>query len=95
MPKFLIEVPHDGSKQACQRAIDTFLRTGSHFLGRAEWGCKDNVHKAWLMIDVDTKDEARRIVPAEYRGNANVVEVTQFSPKHLDKTLQQHDKTQS
>ena len=46
MPRFLIEVPHEGTTKACNKAIEVFLRTGSHFLSHADWGCKDGVHKA-------------------------------------------------
>ena len=90
MHKFLVEVPHGSSQQACQRAIDTFNRTGSHFLTHAEWGCKDQVHKAWMIVDMDTKEEARNIVPPDYRGDATVVQLTRFTPRHLDETLRAH-----
>lgn len=79
MPRFLIEVPHEGTTAACNRAIEVFLRTGSHFLTRADWGCKDGVHKAWLTIDVDTRDEARAIVPSPYRADARVVQLNTFT----------------
>lgn len=79
MPRFLIEVPHEGTTAACNRAIEVFLRTGSHFLTRADWGCKDGVHKAWLTIDVDTRDEARAIVPSQYRADARVVQLNTFT----------------
>ena len=83
MPKFLIEVPHDGTTRECARAIDVFLRTGSHFLTHADWGCKDGEHKAWLIIDVGSKDEARNIVPAEYRAQAHIVGLNTFTQQDL------------
>ena len=59
MARFLIEVPHEAEKVACARAVQVLLKTGSHFLTHADWGCKDGEHKAWLAVDVDSKDEAR------------------------------------
>jgi hypothetical protein len=79
MSRFLIEVPHEEDFRACTRAVEIFLRTGSHFLTHADWGCKDHVHKAWLIADVETRDEARSIVPAEYRAAATVVQLNSFS----------------
>ena len=65
--RFLIEVPHEEATVACARVVDVFLRTGSHFLSTADWGCKDGVHKAWMVVEVDSKDEARGIVPPAFR----------------------------
>lgn len=90
MPKFLIEVPHGASKQECQRAIDVFLRTGSHFLTHADWGCKDGEHKAWLMIEVGSKNEARSIVPADFRDGAKVTQLTTFTRENMDDNARAH-----
>ena len=79
MPKFLIEVPHEGTTAACNKAIEVFLRTGSHFLTHADWGCKDNVHKAWLTVDVGTREEARAIVPSQYRADTKIVQLNKFT----------------
>ncbi len=88
--KFLIEVPHDPSTAGCIRAIEMFLRTGSHFVTRAEWGCKGGVHKSWILLDVDTREEALNVVPADFRPQATVCEVTQFTLKQLDEMKRQH-----
>ena len=39
MPRFLIEVEHDATPAACIHAIEVLLRSGSHFLTHADWGC--------------------------------------------------------
>ena len=77
--RFLIEVPHDGTMAACVGAVDVFLKTGSHFLARAEWGCKDGVHKAWIVVEVDSRDQARAIVPPLYRQKATIVQLNAFT----------------
>lgn len=83
MKKFLIEVPHGTDKQACDEAIQVFLQTGSHFLTHAEWGCLDGEHKAWIVVEVENKEEARFIVPPLYRSSAKIVELTTFTSKDL------------
>jgi hypothetical protein len=89
MPRFLIEVPHDATTAACNKAIAVFLRTGSHFLTHADWGCKDNEHKAWLTVDVDSREEARAIVPADYRAGAKVVQLNKFTMEG-DRIIKSH-----
>ena len=79
MHRFFIEVPHKSDLVDCTRAVEIFLRTGSHFLTHADWGCKDGEHKAWLIIDVTTKDEARNVVPPEYRSRAKIVALNAFT----------------
>ena len=89
MPHFLIEVPHEATTAACNRAIEVFLRTGSHFLTHADWGCKDGEHKAWLTVDIETKDAARAIVPSDYRANARVVQLNKFTMDE-DRIIKSH-----
>jgi hypothetical protein len=85
MAKFLIEVEHGAEKNACMEAIQVFLQTGSHFLTHAEWGCVDGEHKAWIMVDVPTKDDARYIVPPRFRSIAKITQITQFSSQDFSK----------
>jgi hypothetical protein len=90
MSKFLIEVPHEGTKRDCAHALDVFYRTGSHYLTHADWGCKDGVHKSWLMVDVESKDAARSIVPAEYRQKAVIVGLNTFTQQEIDDIKRLH-----
>ncbi len=89
--RFLIEVPHEGTTAACARAVEVFLRTGSHFLTHADWGCKDGEHKAWIVVEVDTKDEARGIVPPAFRSQAKVVQLNAFTMKDIEDMLPHHE----
>jgi hypothetical protein len=82
--RFLIEVEHDGERRACTKAVKVFLRTGSHFLTHADWGCHDGEHKAWIIVDVETKEEARNIVPAEFRAIAKVVQLNRFTMAEME-----------
>jgi hypothetical protein len=90
MAKFLIEVPHEAEKVACLRAIQILLQTGSHYLTNAEFGCYDGVHKAWVIVDVDSKEEARGILPPIYRSLANIVCLSRFKLEEVDEMLRHH-----
>jgi len=88
--RFLIEVPHEATPVACLRAIEAILKTGSHFLTRADWGCKDGEHKCWIIVDVESKDEARAIVPPAFRSQATIVQLNSFSLDEVEGMLRQH-----
>ena len=87
MEKFLIEVPHGGDKASCVRAVQIFLASGSHFVTNAEWGCTDGEHKAWLIVEVDSKEDARRILPSAYRVNAKITKINKFTREQMDETV--------
>ena len=90
MAKFLIEVPHSAEAVECARVVQVFLTTGSHFLTQAEWGCYDGVHSAWMVVDVENKDEALRIVPASLRAKSKVVSLNRFSMSDIEPILKTH-----
>jgi hypothetical protein len=90
MPKFFIEVPHESGSHACAEVVQVFLTSGSHFLTNADWGCLDGDHTARLVVDVDTKDEARFIVPPAFRHHAKVVGLNRFSMEDIECILSGH-----
>lgn len=90
MAKFLIEVPHNPERIACALVVDVFLKTGSHFLSNADWGCNDGDHKAWMIVDVDSKDEARYILPPAFRDQARIVQLNKFTMEEIDEILSHH-----
>lgn len=90
MPRFLIEVPHEEEVAACARVVQVFLKSGSHFLTHADWGCHDGEHKAWIIADVENKEEARRIVPPAFRPGTRITELNYFTMKEIDNLLLSH-----
>ena len=90
MPRFLIEVPHESEVVSCARAVKVLLESGSHFLTNADFGCHDGVHKAWIAVEVDSKDEARGLLPPAYRRHATIVELCKFGLDELDELIERH-----
>jgi hypothetical protein len=90
MPKFQIEVPHDPEKRACARAVEVFLKSGSHFLSNADWGCLDDQHSAWMIVDVESKKEALQIVPPAFRSQAKIVGLNKFTIEEIEEILRHH-----
>jgi hypothetical protein len=90
MPRFLIEVSHEAEKVACARAVQVLLSAGSHYLTNADFGCRDGDHKGWLIVDVETRDEARMILPPGFRAQAKIVQLNRFSMEELDNIIRYH-----
>lgn len=90
MDRFFIEVPHEEETVACARAVEILLKTGSHFLSNAEWGCLDGEHKGWIIVEAENKQEARNMLPPAYRDQAKIVQINRFTLEQIDEILAHH-----
>jgi len=91
MARFLIELSHETEVVACAKAIQVLLSTGSHFLTNADWGCKDGDHRGWIIVDVDSREEALGLLPPMYRHEAKVVRLNKFTLAEIDDLLAHHE----
>ena len=91
MPRFLIEVPHEAETVACARAAQVLLRTGSHYLTHADFGCMDGDHRAWIIVEGESKEEARNMLPPIYRSVARVVGLNKFSLAEIEQLVKHHE----
>ena len=90
MPRFLIELPHDSETRACARFVKLIMTSGSHFLTHADWGCQEGQHTGWIIVEVDSKEEARSILPPPFRPQARIVALNHFTLEQMDAILQSH-----
>ncbi len=90
MPRYLIEVEHESDAVACLRAIQIFLQTGSHFLTNADWGCMDGEHRCWMVIEAESKEEARFFLPPAFRPQARLIRLDKFRLEEVNEMLDQH-----
>ena len=90
MARFLIEVAHEAEHEACLRAVRILLTSGSHFLTHSDFGCLDGEHKGWLIVEVESKEEARSILPPSFRSQANIVKLNKFTIEEVDELLRHH-----
>ena len=91
MANFLIEVPHGEDKRSCIEAMEIFVRTGSHFLANADWGCLDGDHKAILIVDVENKEQALQIVPPLYREKAKITKLMKVTREEVEHFRNEHN----
>ncbi|MEP7382222.1 MAG: hypothetical protein ABI910_11080 [Gemmatimonadota bacterium] len=91
MPRFLIEVSHEPTLGACVHTVEVFLRTGSHFLANADWGCMDGEHKAWIVLESDSREHARNVVPPDFRAHAKITQLNAFSAEVIERIKREHE----
>ena len=90
MPRFMVESSHEREdpsepESVCLRAFEEAVAQGSHYLTHAEFGCEDGVHKSWVFVDAEDKEDARRMVPPLARATAVIVRVRQITPDDFRK----------
>ena len=56
----------------------------------AKFGCLDGEHKAWIIVEVDSKEEAKFILPPVYQPKAGIAELNKFSLEEINKFLDEH-----
>lgn len=87
MPRYLIEISHEDEYAACVRALHAIEKFGSHLVTRADWGCKDGIHSGWLIAELNNREEALLMVPPEFRQEARVVELNQFTKEEISSLI--------
>ena len=94
MPKFLIEVSHPSDHEGCVRAVQALLThwicsNESHYITHSDWGCRSGVHKSWLTVEVDSEDDAMRIVPPDFRRDTKVIPLNKFTLQEIQGLVQE------
>ena len=79
MDRFIVISSH--TPEDCRMAIKHFREYHAGFLTHFEWGCYDNDHHAYAIIEAESHEHAKMAVPPAFRDKARVVKVTYFNPK--------------
>jgi hypothetical protein len=74
MNRYLIESPH--TAENCSQAVKDVHAAG--YLHYFEWGCDDDDHTAWAIVDAESAEHARQMVPWYLRENARIVKLVKF-----------------
>lgn len=90
MQRFLIELPHEADGKACALFVRLALTSGSHFLTHADWGCEDGVHNGWVIVEAESKEDARLVLPPPMRPTANIVALNHFTLQQIDGYVDSH-----
>jgi len=50
------------------------------------------LHTAWIIVEVDSKEEARSILPPAFRSQAKIVALNKFTLEQIEPILRQHQR---
>lgn len=89
MPRYLIEIRHSKEHEGCVKSLAAIMNYGSHLVTQAEFGCEDGVHSGWLIVDADSHNEARCMVPPPYRADASVVKLRKWTKDQIEAMLKE------
>lgn len=90
MPRYHVAVPHGKNKQDCIQAVYAFMHSASHFIANSDWGCEDDVHKAWVIVEADDKDEVRMMLPPDFRKDAEITRLAKYERQKIDEIVHKH-----
>ena len=78
MHRYLVISPH--TAEDCKMAIKEFRKYNAGFLTHFEWGCLDNDHTAYAIIEAESHENAKMSVPTIFREKSRVILLTYFDP---------------
>jgi hypothetical protein len=53
-------------------------------------GCEDGEHKAWLIVEMDSKEQVRQIIPPFYRARTKITKLFQVTREDVDLYKKEH-----
>jgi len=74
MNRFIIESPH--LAKDCDRAVKDIHAAG--YLHQFEWGCDDNDHTGWAIVEAENADEVKQMIPWYLREKARIVKLVKY-----------------
>jgi hypothetical protein len=86
MDRYIVISPH--TSEDCKMAVKQFRQYNSGFLTHFEFGCLDNDHTAYAIVDAERHDHALMSVPPLFRNKTRVVKLTYFDPEKKDRIHQ-------
>jgi hypothetical protein len=77
MNRYFIESPHKAEE--CAMLLRNVLAMG--YLMHFDWGCKSGQHVGWAVIEAESEDQARLVVPPMVRDQARILRVDRWGPE--------------
>lgn len=87
MERYILISSH--TSQDCKMAIKHFMHYNPGFLTHFEWGCMDNDHSAYAIVEAESHESALMAVPTILREKTRVIKLTSFDPAKKGDRLHQ------
>jgi hypothetical protein len=78
MDRYLVISAH--TAEDCRMAVKYFQQYHAGFLTHFDWGCYDNDHHAYAIIEAESHENALMSVPPLFRDRAKAIKLLQFNP---------------
>ena len=88
MARFLVECAH--TKEDCLDALDSVVALSKELMNRFDWGCNDDVHVGWVVVEAKDATTATMMVPTNIRAKARAIQLTKFTPEQVQAFHAQH-----
>ena len=78
MNRYMVISGH--TAEDCRQAVKYFAEFHAGYITHFEWGCKDNDHNAYKIIEAESHEEAMMSVPPLLRDKARIIMLVYFKP---------------
>ena len=85
MNRYIIISEH--TTEDCRIAVKHFLEFHASFMTHFEWGCYDNDHHAYVIIEANSHEEAKLAVPPLFRDKAKVIKVAHLKSETVGEKI--------
>jgi hypothetical protein len=82
MNRYIVISSH--TPEDCKMAVKKFRIYNAGFLTHFEWGCFDDDHTAYAIIEAENHENARMSVPPLFREKTRVVKLAYFDPMKIE-----------
>ncbi len=90
MDRYIVISKH--TTEDCRMAVKHFKQHHAGYLTHYEWGCYDDDHTAYCIMEAESHAQALNTVPPLFREKARAVKLVYFKPRakgdslHKDQT---------
>ena len=88
MARYLVELPH--TKEDCLEALDSVVAHSQSLMDRIDWGCGEDTHTGWLVIEAQDANAAKMMVPSNIRDTARAVQLNKFTNEQVKSFHEAH-----
>jgi hypothetical protein len=80
MERYMVESAHTAND--CKKLLKDVLAAG--YITHFEWGCAEGDHRGWVIIEAESAEEAKMVVPSSHRPQATVIKLTKFTREQVE-----------
>jgi hypothetical protein len=81
MERYLIITSH--TPEQCLKALDEFEAMSPMLLAKTDWGCMAGDHTGYTIVQAQSEDAARQMLPEDVRMQAKVIRLNKFTAEQI------------